>query len=202
MLFSSRVRLRRLGNHLLDLAESNPLGCRREVTLGKLLGSFPKVAHHARIESRAQADTLDAGLLELGPRERTAHRTDQDVDRLWGNRLYDRLDRNHIGRIGRIKNVGADFGERDEAFDGVVEIRPALDEVVRAPGQHNPALCRLRRMAYALYSIVKFADRVGRIPAGVLDPDPRQSSRNRRFDCQRDVVRTRSVAVLEITVDW
>src|ERR1700716_474897 len=97
LLFSSRVRLRRLGNHLLDLAESDAFGRRREIAVGKLLGSFPKVAHHPGVERRAHADTLDAGLLKLGPWERTAHRTDHDVDWLWGHRLHDRLDRSHIG---------------------------------------------------------------------------------------------------------
>ena len=67
---SRRQLLDHLSNHFLDFAERDALRRRREIAVGQLPGGLPEVAHHSSVEGHAQTDALDAGLLELAPRQR------------------------------------------------------------------------------------------------------------------------------------
>ena len=103
-------------------------------------GGVPDARHCMAVKCGAEADASHAGRLKLGDRHRAGPRTDQHVDGFGRDGLHHGPDRVHVRQEWRIEYIGADFGERDEAPDRVVQIGPAEQVVVRASGQQDTPL--------------------------------------------------------------
>ena len=93
---------------------------------------------------------------------------------------------------------GAHFSERHEAFDRVLKVRAALNEVVTAARQQDAAFRRFRCLAHSFNGIVKFPDRVIGITARILDADAAEACGNSGFDRRRDIGGGIAVAIFKI----
>src|SRR5688572_15052443 len=147
-------------------------------------GECALVLHLARaIEERGQrqprqraadADALDAGVRELRDRQRGVGGAHDDVHgAAHGGR--DGADHRQVLDARRVEHVRAGLLERLQPLDGVVEIEPPVQQVLRSRGQHEAEWQGARHLDGGVDTLdgqVEVVDRPARVTGGVLDRAP------------------------------
>src|SRR5215831_9619232 len=140
-------------------ASAPPTSAASSAALLELAGGAQEGAVGDAREHATDADALDADGAELRDREAAAG---EDVDRLRDSAAngFDRIERRQTGRI---EHVGAGLLEGLEALDGVVEVLPAMQEILgaRRQGEGEGELPRrLDRGGDAFRRVAEIIDRL------------------------------------------
>ena len=117
----------------VDFAEGDGAAQVRERSL---LGDFPrrveKTCPRSAGERAPDADPPNAGVRHLRHVREIA--SDENVDRLRRDRFDDRCDVSEAADAGRVKAIGARFGESSESANRLREIGTSNDEPFRSRG--------------------------------------------------------------------
>ena len=155
-------------------------------------------------EPAADAHPAHARRLERRERQQPLARAAEHVHRLRRDRGDHAADRVHVRQAGRVEAIRARLGEGREAADRVVEIGPAMQEILRPRGEHERMRRRPRgahRGGDARDRVVEIMQRAGAIGRRILDRAAAEPGCRGVTHGRGAILRRRPVPVLEIGRD-